>query len=104
IENLTPAEDKDLKAGESVKIEFDSEAGLDAVFSIKMPLTNVSSQLANAVELPVMETSDGHYVGYWTAPSHVEADGAVIEVKVIDSHGNEARAEAEGKLKINVDD
>ncbi|MUV39241.1 Bacillopeptidase [Lentibacillus sp. JNUCC-1] len=67
ISNLTPTEDKDLKAGQSVKIEFDSEPGLNATFSILMPLTNVGAQVSNAIELPMMETSEGHYVGYWTA-------------------------------------
>lgn len=104
IDHLTPDEDQELNTGESIKIEFDSEPGLDASFSIKMPLTNAHSLLSNAKELPMMETSDGHYVGYWTAPGNVVADGAVIEVKAADSYGNEKRAEAEGELKINVDD
>ncbi|MFD1173866.1 S8 family serine peptidase [Oceanobacillus picturae] len=103
IENLTPTEDKTLKAGESVKIEFDSEPGLDATFAIHMPLTNAKSSVSNATELPMMETSDGHYVGYWTATSNVVADGAVVEVKVKDDYGNETREQADGKLIINVD-
>ncbi|MFD2628969.1 S8 family serine peptidase [Oceanobacillus kapialis] len=103
IENLTPTEDVTLQAGESVKIEFDSEPGLDATFAIHMPLTNAKSSIANATELPMMETSDGHYVGYWTATSNVVADGAVIEVKVEDDYGNETREQADGKLMINVD-
>ncbi|WP_188454287.1 S8 family peptidase [Virgibacillus oceani] len=102
IENLTPTEDKHLQAGESVKIEFDSEPGLDATFFIHMPLTNARAQVTNATELPMMETSDGHYVGYWTATSSVKAEGAVIEVKVVDDYNNETRTEAEGKLFINV--
>lgn len=104
IENLTPAEDHTLQAGETVKIEFDSEADLRATFVIHMPLTNLGDRVTvqNATELPLMETSDGHYVGYWTAPSNLKADGAVIEVKVRDDFGNETREQAEGKLYINV--
>lgn len=101
IENLQPTADKNLKAGESVKIEFDSEPGLKASFVIHMPLTN-TGQVANATELPMMETSDGHYVGYWTATSNVVADGAAIEVKAVDSFDNETRQVAAGKLFINV--
>ncbi|MGD6841728.1 S8 family serine peptidase [Bacillus infantis] len=103
IENLLPEENKDLKSGESVKIEFDSEPGLKAVFSIRMPLTNTGGQLTNAVELPMMETSEGHYEGYYTATKNVKAPGAEIEVKVTDDFGNEVRQTAAGKLNINAE-
>ncbi|WP_425464005.1 S8 family serine peptidase [Oceanobacillus piezotolerans] len=102
VENLTPTEDMEVQAGETVVIEFDSEADLNATFSIFMPLTNISTQ--NAIELPMMETSDGHYIGYWTAPSNLVADGAVVEVKVKDIFGNETRQKAEGKITITKDD
>src|SRR5699024_11135692 len=84
IENLTPDEDVDLVAGKSVKIEFDSEPGLKPTFYVHMPLTNNSRQIANATELPMMEIGEGHYVGYWTVPLGVQADGAVVEVKAVD--------------------
>ncbi|QED47298.1 S8 family peptidase [Cytobacillus dafuensis] len=100
IENLVPKVDKELKKGESVKIEFDSAPGLKATFAIRMPLTN-AGDLANATELPMTETSPGHYVGYYTATSNVKAAGAEIEVKVTDDFGNETRKVAEGKLYIN---
>jgi bacillopeptidase F len=107
IENLKPTEDKHLKSGESVKIEFTSEPGLRATFSIRMPLTNASAMLQNnepsnaAVELPLMEQSPGYYVGYWTATSSVVASGAEIEVKATDDYNNVTRALAAGKLYIN---
>ncbi|WP_430791328.1 S8 family serine peptidase [Virgibacillus flavescens] len=100
ISNLTPTEDKTIEAGESVRIEFDSEPGLNATFFIHMPLTNA---VANATELPMMEVSEGHYVGYWTATSNVKADGAVIEVKAVDDFENETRKVAEGRLFINIE-
>lgn len=98
ISNLLPNADKDLKVGDSVKIEFDSEPGLKATFAIHMPLTNVSSD--NATELPMMETSSGHYVGYWTVPKGTKADGAVVEVKVKDDYDNVSTKLAQGKLYI----
>jgi bacillopeptidase F len=64
-----------------------------------MPLTNASFQ--NATELPLRETSPGHYEGYYTATSNMKADGARIEVIARDDFGNETRAIAEGKLFIN---
>jgi bacillopeptidase F len=100
ISDVKPAEDKTLKKGESVKIEFTSEPGLKATFAIHMPLTNLRVQ--NATELPMMEVAPGQYVGYYTATKDMVADGAVIEVKAVDSYGNETRKTAEGKLFINV--
>nr|WP_090085049.1 S8 family peptidase [Lentibacillus persicus] len=104
IENLQPAEDKNLEAGESVRIEFESEPDQDATFYIHMPLTNSRAQIDNVTELPMMEMSDGQYVGYWTATNNVVAEGAAIEVKVVDDFGNETRKTAEGKLFINTDE
>jgi bacillopeptidase F len=101
ISDLKPAEDVTLKKGESVKIEFTSEADLDATFVLHMPLTNIA-QVSNATELPMREVSPGYYVGYYTATKDMVADGAVIEVKGVDSYGNEARKTADGKLFINV--
>lgn len=102
IVNLTPTENLSVKTGESVMIEFDSEPGLVASFTIHMPLTNRGIQLSNAFELPMMETSEGHYVGYWTVPSNVVADGAVIEVKAVDSYGNKTTMKADGILRVNI--
>ncbi|MBK3494777.1 S8 family serine peptidase [Viridibacillus sp. YIM B01967] len=103
IENLTPVEDLYLETGKSVKIEFDSAPGLKATFVIHMPLTNVNNPTRNATELPMTEESDGHYVGYWTVPAGTVADGAVIEVKAVDSFKNETRKKATGKLFINLE-
>lgn len=102
IENVIPAEDVNLKTGKSVKIEFDSEPGLKASFVIHMPLTDFGAQVQNATELPMMEQSDGHYVGYYTATKGTVAKGAVIEVKAVDSFKNETRQTATGKLYINI--
>ncbi|EMR07349.1 Bacillopeptidase F precursor [Bhargavaea cecembensis DSE10] len=101
IENLVPAEDVHLKTGQSFKFEFDSEPGLKASFVIHMPLTNLPS--ANPTELPMMEISPGHYVGYWTVPADMKANGAQLEVKAKDDFGNETRKTADGKIYINID-
>lgn len=100
ITNLKPDTDKELKSGESVKIEFDSDTGLDTVFVIHMPLTNAGG-LANATELPMRETSEGHYEGYYTATSNMKAAGAVVEVIASDDYGNKTTERAAGKLYIN---
>lgn len=102
IENVKPEADLNIVTGKSVKIEFDSEPNLRATFMIHMPLTNLGGQLQNATELPMMEVGSGHYVGYYTVPYGTVADGAQIEVKAVDSFGNETRELAAGKLYINV--
>lgn len=104
ITNLKPTEDTYLDAGQTVKVEFDSEPGLDAAFVIQMPLTNLTNHatVADVNELPMTETSSGHYVGYYTATSNVKADGAQIEVRASDDYGNETRQTAGGKLFLNI--
>ena len=101
ITNLVPTENKTLLSGDTVKIEFDSAPNLDAVFSILMPLTNIVGASANALELPMQETSPGHYVGYYTATRNVVAPGAKIEVKITDDYGNVTTQRASGLLYIN---
>ncbi|MFC9601304.1 S8 family serine peptidase [Peribacillus butanolivorans] len=105
VENLQPATDKYLKSGETVKVEFDSEAGLKAVFALRMPLVNeiktVNKVEKALTEFPIMETSPGHYVGYYTATSNIKAAGVEVEVKVSDGYGNETRKTATGELYIN---
>lgn len=104
ITNLTPEQDVHLVTGKSVKFEFDSAPGLTANYIIHMPLTNVDggNDVTNATELPMSEVSPGHYVGYWTVPLGVVADGARVEVKVTDNFGNAGRKIADGKLFINI--
>ncbi|MCA0170962.1 S8 family peptidase [Bacillus sp. RAR_GA_16] len=104
ISNLKPDQNKNLQAGESVKIEFDSKPGIKATFSIHMPLVNPTMMPQSVTEFPMMEVSEGHYEGYWTATSNVVAKGAKIEVKVTDSYGNESRKIAEGQLNINTEE
>lgn len=104
ISNLAPDEDKELKTGQSVMIEFESEPGLRASFVVHMPLTGFSVHTPNATELPMSETAEGNYVGYWTVPRNSQANGAVIEVIAEDEFGNETRKRADGRLFINLED
>lgn len=100
IENVLPAEDIYLQAGQTVQIEFTSDPGLDASFVIYMPLTNLY-QPNNVIEMPMFEQEEGRYVGNWTATSAV-VEGAVIEVRATDSYGNIASEYATGKLYLNL--
>ncbi len=100
LSNLLPATDKVMESGDSVKVEFDSEPGLDATFSILVPLTNLG--VSNALELPMRETSEGHYVGYYTATKNIKANGAAVQVTAEDDYGNKTVERAEGLLYINA--
>lgn len=103
ISNLKPSEDKYLNTGESVRIEMDSEPGLDATFTIQRPLGNtLFAKTSSITELPMMEMEDGHYVGFWTVPSDWAAKEGEIRVMVSDNYGNESEKVADGKLLINV--
>ncbi|MCM3744056.1 hypothetical protein M3193_07860 [Sporosarcina luteola] len=102
IKNLTPTKDFHGEVGKALKIEFDSEAGLTATFSINMPLTTFSVKKTNAFELPLREVRPGRYEGYWTISYGTPVKGAAIEVKVRDIYGNETRKIADGKLFINA--
>ncbi|QXE01927.1 S8 family serine peptidase [Terribacillus sp. DMT04] len=100
LENVQPAQDTNLQPGETVVISFESEPGLeDATFYLKAPLTNFRTT-AQATELPMRETEDGHYVGYWTATSSAKLDGADIVVKATDAFGNKTEATASGKVFV----
>ncbi|NPC92482.1 S8 family serine peptidase [Bacillus sp. WMMC1349] len=101
IKHLKPTKNKRLKTGETVKIEFESDPHLDAVFVIRMPLTNFNITSKNVTELPMREVSKGKYEGYWTATKGSKAKGAQIEVIVRDNYGNIARKTAKGKLYIH---
>lgn len=101
ISNVKPDKDRNLKVGQSVKVSFESSEDLDATFIIHLPLVNGRSAVANVTELPMRETTPGHYEGYYTATSNVKAKGAVVEVRAKDDYGNKATKNAKGKLNIN---
>ncbi|SHF76437.1 cell wall-binding repeat-containing protein [Ornithinibacillus halophilus] len=100
IENLEPSEDQRLYPGETLKIEFDSEPGLDASFSVLMAQGELGLD-ENAIELPMEEVSDGHYVGYYTVTDNISAAKANVRVSVTDEFGNQVYQHAEGKLFFN---
>jgi bacillopeptidase F len=101
IENVTPAVDISRQTGKSIMITFDSAPGLQAKFAIRAPLTDLSMRTNNAYELPMMETTPGHYVGYFTVPSNLYLVGEIV-VYAEDAAGNAQAAVAPGKLWANI--
>lgn len=114
IQNIMPNKDVILKDGETVKVEFDAEPGLNkAVFMINAPINGIANKKpdpsvnAGSFEVVMVEEKDasgngtGHYVGYWTAPKKLTLNGAQITIRVEDSYGNSRSAVAAGKLYVN---
>src|SRR5699024_9580914 len=101
IENVTPYEDVFIETGESVKITFDSAPGLRATFMINMPLLDGIRQVSLPTELPMMEMSDGHYVGYCTALLNTTRSEGSNQVKRMHTSGNELIKDAGGRVFSN---
>ncbi|TCS96705.1 S8 family peptidase [Hazenella coriacea] len=103
IQNLKPNQDLSLKTGQTLKIELDSDEKVQGSFKVRMPLVNPVKSPNSVTEFPLVEVGSGHYVGYWTVPSNLkEVEGAVVEVTLKDSFGNQAQQTAIGKLNINL--
>ena len=52
----------------------------------------------------MMETTPGKkYVGYYTVPIHIYADGAMVEMKAVEGFGNEARGAGRGKVVCELE-
>lgn len=98
IQKLKPDKDASFKAGQTVKIEFESEPKLKATFTIQIP----GLEDARLTDIQMEEVKKGYYVGYWEVPTDILARGATIEVKAVDDFGNETRKPASGKLFINT--
>lgn len=84
-----------------MKVEFYSEPGLDASFSIRMPQGKASTQSEDVHDLPMIEVAEGHYVGYYTVTKNVSISGGTVQVTATDAFGNTVTEVAEGKLYFN---
>ncbi|PAE37300.1 S8 family serine peptidase, partial [Bacillus sp. 7884-1] len=96
IENLKPAQNVELKTGNKLTVQLDSEPGIKGFFLVRF-----ATLAATSVEIPLTEQGAGHYVGTWTAPKG-KINGAEIEVVMRDEYGNESRQTASGKVYVNV--
>jgi len=94
--NISPAADVRIKPGESVRVSFDSEEGLNASFRIELPLMVSGGNN----EIAMTETSPGHYEGTYKTPSTLKMEGGVIVIKASDQAGNKVEATAPGKLYV----
>src|SRR5699024_1653295 len=90
IEGLEPSEDQYLDVGETLKVEFYSEPGLDASFSILMPQGKSGLQSDDLHDIEMDEAEEGHYVGYYTVTSNISVSGGTVKVTATDDHGNKA--------------
>ncbi|GAK06166.1 bacillopeptidase F [Geomicrobium sp. JCM 19037] len=80
-----------------MKVSFEGEPGLEAAFSIRVPLFTRS---APPTEVTMREAEEGVYEGYWTATNNLSVDGAQIEIRAVNDKGEEYRDVAEGRITI----
>ncbi|UMY53577.1 MULTISPECIES: S8 family serine peptidase [Paenibacillus] len=97
LENISPAEDVRITPGQSVRVSFDSASGLEASFHVELPF-NLSTLGRN--DIPLNETSSGHYEGTYFTSSSLNLEGGVIVIRVRDAAGNEVETEAPGRLYV----
>jgi hypothetical protein len=114
IANLTPAAHRELNVGRSMQIAFDAQPGLRATFELLAPLTNLAGEEGAGTSadltgdiittLPMMETTPGHYVGYYTAPlaETLTVAGAAISVRAVNTEGLGITALAPGQVWVNT--
>lgn len=102
VTNIQPSEDVHLSVGESVTISFESEEGLTAYYSLKLPLLSGAMGVQANATVQFEEVSPGYYEAVYTAPHGVIAGGVEIEITVMDDYGNVSRYVADGKLDINT--
>jgi bacillopeptidase F len=70
---------------------------LEASFHVELPF-NLSTLARN--EIPLNETSSGHYEGIYLTSSSLNLEGGVIVIRVRDAAGNEVETEAPGRLYV----
>jgi bacillopeptidase F len=97
LENISPAEDVRITPVQPVQVSFDSVPGLQASFRVELPF-NLTSLARN--EVPLNETSSGHYEGTYFTSSSLNLEGGVIVLRVRDAAGNEVETEAPGRLYV----
>jgi bacillopeptidase F len=97
LENISPAEDVRITPGQPVRVSFDSASGLEASFHVELPF-NLSTLGRN--DIPLNETSSGHYEGTYFTSSSLNLEGGVIVIRVRDAAGNEVETEAPGRLYV----
>ncbi|HLO11051.1 MAG TPA: S8 family serine peptidase, partial [Pseudoneobacillus sp.] len=98
LNNITPAQDVQMRDGEKVHVSFDSQPNLTAGFRITLP---ISVNSMNADGIPMTETRSGHYEGSWTLQSGLNISNAVIVVYASDNLGNYAEEKAVGHLTVS---
>lgn len=95
ITNLQPAEDVELRAGESVEISFNALAGGEAYCEILLPFGTSGT----SPRIPMEEYSPGFYRVLWTAPENLLAYDMLIQATFKKADINVAKI-ADGTLTI----
>lgn len=99
ITNVQPAEDIELRAGETLEVSFNALTGGSGSFVILLPFGAMGNNL-NGIRMFEDEEIPGLYIGTWTVTSNLLASDLMIEVTYQATNGNIYRKIAEGKLTV----
>ena len=98
ITDMTPAEDIEVEAGDTVILSFRSETkDADAFFNLTLP-----TQLEDIVQTPMTEVTPGYYEGKWTVPEGQAFRDARVGYILEDSLGNRVEAIAPGTISVVI--
>ncbi len=98
ITDMTPAEDIEVEAGDTVTFSFQSETeGASAYFSLSLPI-----ELADTAMTPMAEVAPGSYEATWTVPEGIDFRDARVSYRLEDRFGNRTEAVAPGTISIGI--
>lgn len=100
IENMKPAADVTLRAGEQLEVSFRGPAGGTAHYRLVLPF----GLAENNQGIPMTEGPDGFYSATWTAPEDLAATDVKVEFILETVEGETLRDFAKGTVTILRDD
>lgn len=101
--NIQPARDIVLKAGDMLKVSFNTETGGRGGFrTVPGTVSDIAITDGTDLWIPVKEIADnpGFYEGTWAIPEGFTVTNWLIEIEFIDAVGNKTVTIAPGKVTI----
>ena len=100
IENMKPAADVTIEAGDSLEVSFRGPAGGTAHYRLVLPFGLAESNQG----IPMTEGPDGFYSATWTAPEDLAASDVKVEFILETVEGETLRDFAKGTVTILRDE
>lgn len=96
LENITPAEDIELQAGEILEVSFNGPTDGDAYFNLRLPLGLFSTDRGREME----EIEPGLYKGEWIVPKGIVAEDLIVDIMFISKEGVVVFEIAKGRVSV----